>query len=761
MELKTFSIPVGDKEITLEIGRFSEQAEAAVLARCGGTIVHATIGLGAESNQGWFPLQVEYIENLYAGGKIKGSRWIKRGGRPSDEAILSARVIDRSIRPMFPDGFMREVQVITSVLSVDGVNNPDMVALVASTAALEISSIPFNGPLAGLRIGYKAENDAFIFNPTYEEMKDSDLDLIVAGTNEAIVMVEAGAQEVSEANMLRALQAAHEQIKSINGVISKMKAEIGKAKLAFEAPELDNELVEKIWQSHQAEIAQAVHAKAMLQKDDDTLTKLKEQLIAQDEALLEAPLGQIFDKLMKREARRRTFEERIRPDDRTTDQIREITCEVDILPTAHGSAMFKRGATQALTITTLASPDYAQLIEDMEGEEEKRYIHHYNMPPYASGETGRVGWPKRREIGHGALAERALWPMIPSQEEFPYTIHVVSEIMSSNGSTSQASVCGSTLSLMAAGVPIKKPVAGIAMGLMRNEETNEYVILSDIQGLEDHIGDMDFKVAGTADGITAIQMDIKIDGIPMDVMAKALEQARVGRLHILGKMLECISEPRGQLAANAPKIESVQIPVSKIGELIGPGGKNIRALQEETKTEVSVSEEGLVTIASPVQADLDAAAKKVREMMMEFEPGMEFDGEVMRIEDYGAFVQMVPGRDGLVHVSQMATGYVQSPHEVVKLGDTVHVEVLDVDGDRVRLTMLSKEEREQAEAQRRENGGGDRGGDRGDRGGRPGGGRGGFRGDRGGRGGRDNGGRGGRGGYGGGRGRDFGRDGDR
>jgi polyribonucleotide nucleotidyltransferase len=761
MELKTFSIPVGDKEITLEIGRFSEQAEAAVLARCGGTIVHATIGLGAESNQGWFPLQVEYIENLYAGGKIKGSRWIKRAGRPSDEAVLTSRVIDRSIRPMFPDGFMREVQLIISVLSVDGVNSPDMLAMIAGTADLEISSIPFHGPLAGLRVAYKASEDKFIFNPTHEEQADSTLDLIVAGTNEAIVMVEAGANEINEATMLRALQAGHDQIKGMNAVLSQMRAQVGKEKLVFEAPQLDAALVEKIWGKYQAQIAKAVHSKAMLEKNDDTLAKIKEELIAEDETLVDAPLGQILDKLMKREARRRTFEEKIRPDDRTTDQIRQITCEVDLLPTAHGSAMFKRGATQALTITTLASPDYAQLIEDMEGEEEKRYIHHYNMPPYASGETGRVGYPKRREVGHGALAERALWPMIPSQADFPYTIHVVSEIMSSNGSTSQASVCGSTLSLMAAGVPIKKPVAGIAMGLMRNEETNEYVVLSDIQGLEDHIGDMDFKVAGTADGITAIQMDIKIDGIPMAVMAEALEQARVGRLHILDIMLKCIAEPRKELAANAPKIVSVQIPPSKIGELIGPGGKNIRGLQESTNTEVSVSEEGLVTIASPIQADLDAAAKIVRDMMMEFEPGMQFDGEVMRVEDYGAFVQMTPGRDGLVHVSQMATGYVQDPREVVNVGDTVHVEILDVDGDRVRLTMLTKEEREQAEAQRRESGGG-QGGDRGgDRGGRDNGGRGGYRGgDRGGRGGGDRGGRGG--GFGGGRGRDNGgRGGDR
>jgi len=768
MEVKQFSIPIGEKEILLEVGRFSQQAEAAVLAKCGGTVVHATVALGGESNLGWFPLQVEYIEKLYAGGKIKGSRWVKREGRPSDEAILSARVIDRSIRPMFPDGYKREVQVIATVLSVDSVNNPDMLALVATTAALEISSIPFNGPISGLRVGYLPKEDKFTYNPTYEELTDSALDLIVAGTDKAIVMVEAGALEVSEAQMVKALEAAHEQIKGINSVLKEMKSAIGKEKSVFEAPQLDEELIEKIWKNHQSEIAQAVKAKALLQPQDDTIAKLKEKLIAEDEALEEAPLGEIFSLLMKREARRRTFEERIRPDERQTDQIREITCEVDLLPTAHGSAMFKRGATQVLTITTLASPAFAQLIEDMEGEEEKRYIHHYNMPPFASGETGRVGWPKRREIGHGALAERALLPVIPSQEEFPYTIHVVSEVMSSNGSTSQASVCGSTLSLMAAGVPIRKPVAGIAMGLMRNDDTNEYVVLSDIQGLEDHIGDMDFKVAGTDEGITAIQMDIKIDGIPMEVMTEALEQARIGRLHILGKMLECLPEPRKELAANAPKIEAVQILVSQIGELIGPGGKNIRSLQESTKTEISVDEDGRVTVASPIQEDIDRAVHAIRNMMMTFEPGMEFDGKVTRIEEYGAFVEMVPGRDGLVHVSQMATGYVRDPHEVVNLDDVVHVEVLEVDGDRVRLTMLSKEEREQAEAERqerRQQGGGDRGGSSGGRsGGRQDdgsgrsdrGGRGGYGGDRGGRGGdRRSGGRsdrGGRGGsYGGGR----------
>lgn len=733
MALYTHTLTLGGKTIELEVGRFAEQAEAAVMARCGDTVVLATVAMGGELNLGYFPLSVEYQENLWAGGKIKGSRWIKRAGRPSDDAILTGRVIDRSIRPMFPDDFTREVQVIVNVLSVDGVNNPDILSLIAASAALEISAVPFNGPLAGLRVGYNAENDSFLFNPTYEEMTSSTLDLIISGKQDSIAMVEAGALEVTEEVMLRAFAAGQEQINQLCAELTKMRQEIGKEKLVVEAKEYDQALIDMITSKYQDRLDAAVKARAQLMKDDGTRA-LKEELIAADESLKDQPLGEIINKLVKKAARRGTFENGIRPDDRGVEEIRPITCEVDILPMTHGSAMFKRGATQALTVVALASPEYALTIEDMEGTEDRHYIHHYSMPPFASGEAGRVGSPKRREIGHGALAERALLPVLPSQEEFPYTIQVVSNIMSSNGSTSMASVCGSTLSLMAAGVPIKKPVAGIAMGLMH--EDGKYVVLSDIQGLEDFTGDMDFKVAGTADGITAMQMDIKIDGIPMEVMTRALEQAKVGRMHILGKMLECISEPRKELAKTAPKIQQVAIPVDKIGELIGPGGKNIRALQEETNTEISVNEEGIVFVASAVQEDIDSAITRIKNQMMVFAPGMEFDGEVDRIEEYGAFVELTPGRTGLVHVSQMATGYVRDPHEVVQLGQRVHVEVLDVDGDRVRLTMLTPEEREQAEQQRRERGGDDRGGRGGDRGG-----------DRGGRGPRrDGGGRGFRGG---------------
>ncbi len=541
---------VGDKSIKLEVGRFSEQAEAAVLATCGGTVVHATIGLGGESSLDYFPLSVDYAEKLYAGGRIKGSRWVKREGRPTDGAILAGRVIDRSIRPLFAEGLKREVQVITTILSVDHQNNPDMLALLATAAAIEISSIPFDGPLAGLRVGYFADEDRFVFNPTFEEQDKSQLDLILAGTKDAVVMVEAGANEVTEAVMLRAFAEGHQVIAQLADEIVQMRNEIGKPKFEFNPPQFDQTLMETLASRFAAEIKEAVHLRATLAKDDG-LKAIIATLIAEDETLRLQPLGEMLNKLVKKEARRGTLEEGIRPDGRKTDEIREITCEIDVLPMTHGSAVFKRGSTQVLSVTTLASPALAQLIEDMEGEHERRYIHHYNMPPYASGEAGRFGAPKRREIGHGALAERALLPVIPEQEKFPYTIQVVSEVMSSNGSTSQGSVCGSTLALMAAGVPIRKPVSGIAMGLLK--QGDQHVVLSDIQGLEDFTGDMDFKVAGTKDGITAMQMDIKIKGIPMEVMTQALEQARVGRLFIMDKMLAAIAEPRPELSPVRPQ----------------------------------------------------------------------------------------------------------------------------------------------------------------------------------------------------------------
>lgn len=723
--LYTKEVKVGEKIITLEVGRFSEQVEAAVMAKCGNTWVHVTLALGGETSLGYFPLQVEYVEKLFAAGRIKGSRWVKRDGRPTDDAILRGRVIDRTLRPLFAEGLTREVQIIATVLSVDGVNDPDMVALVGAAAAVEISSIPFDGPVAGLRIGYDREADTFIFNPTYEEETKSAMDLILCGNSEAIVMVEAGAQEISEEIMIRAFDEGQAQLSQMAQSIKEMGEDIGKEKFTFIPEEEHVELQEALMKKYADKIKEMVIKEGKLQPTG--LEAVVGEVKAEREDLEENDIKHAFYSLMKKEGRRMIIEDGIRPDDRTTTEIRPITCEVDILPMTHGSAMFKRGATQALTVTTLGSPALSQLIEDTEGEHTRHYIHHYNMPPYASGEAGRIGSPKRREIGHGALAERALIPMLPSQEEFPYTIHVVSEIMSSNGSTSQASVCGSTMSLMAAGVPIKRPVAGIAMGLMTDGK-GKYVVLSDIQGLEDHVGDMDFKVAGSTEGITAMQMDIKIKGIPMDVMKQALNQARDGRLFILDKMLACIPEPRKQLSALAPKVQQLTIPGDRIGELIGPGGKVIKNIIAVTGAQVDVDEkdgQGIVNISSDDQAKIDHAFNWISDMMRVVTVGEEFDGTVTRVEGYGCFVEFLPGREGLVHVSTMSTEFVRDAHDMVNLGDKVHVRVAGIDEEgKIKLSMLTPEQEEEARASRPPREGGDRG-DRGGRGGF-GGGRGGF-----------------------------------
>lgn len=749
-KLYTKDIHVGEKTITLEVGRFSEQIDAAVLATCGETVVHVTLGVGKPANLGYFPLSVEYAEKLYAGGRIKGSRWVKRDGRPTDDSILKGRVIDRTLRPMFAEGLTNEVQVIATVLSVDMENDADMVALVASCAAAQISSAPFDGPVSGLRIGYMPETNKFVFNPTHAERETSQLDLILCGNREAIVMVEAGANEVSEEIMIRAFDEGQAQLAKMGDEIKEMGEEIGKAKFAFIPEPEQTELQDMFKTAYHDKIVEMVKLEATLKPTG--LDALIATIVAEREDLAERidDVKHAFYNLMKAEGRRMILEDDIRPDDRKLTEIRPITCEVDLLPRVHGSAMFKRGATQALTITTLGSPAMAQLLESSEGEETRYYIHHYSMPPYASGETGRFGAPKRREIGHGALAERALIPMLPSQKEFPYTIQVNSEIMSSNGSTSQASICGSTMSLMAAGVPIKRPVAGIAMGLM-SDGKGKYAVLSDIQGLEDHVGDMDFKVAGTTEGITAMQMDIKIKGIPMDVMRKALNQARDARLFILDKMLAAIPEPRKELSKYAPKIVQLEIPQERIGELIGPGGKMIKSIIAETGAQVDVEEDeerkvGLVNISSEDAEKIEAARSWIAGMMRSVEPGEEFDGTVTRVESFGVFVEFLPGREGLVHVSRMGTEYIGDANDVAHVGDVVHVRLTEIDDQgRNNLTMLTKEQevaKASASQDRPPREGGDRGGFRGgDRGGR-----GGFGGGRGG----DRGGS--RGGFGGGRG---------
>ncbi|MDH5533143.1 MAG: polyribonucleotide nucleotidyltransferase [Candidatus Pacebacteria bacterium] len=715
---------VGDKEVTIEIGKFTQQASAAVLVTCGETIVHTTVALGRKVSLGYFPLSVEFAEKLYSAGVIKGSRWVKRDGRPLDEVVLKARVIDRSLRPMFPDGITHEVQVINTVFSYDGQNDPDMLGMLGSTIGLAVSDIPFDGPIAGLRVGFNKENGEFMLNPTHDERDASDLDLVVSGSGDAIVMVEAGANEIKEDTMVDALVLAQENLGKVCTIIDEIVNEVGKEKveLISEDQRIETqaieELAEKIYETHSAEIREIVKLKGTLEKTglDEFKESLTEELnsaLEEGESIDGSYLSKAIDKLLKKETRKMIIDEEVRPDGRKTDEIRDIWSEVDVFPRTHGSAMFKRGATQALTITTLSDPSRGQLIESIEGERTDYYIHHYAMPPYASGEAGRFGFAKRREIGHGALAQRALMPMIPSQEEFPYTIHVVSEIMSSNGSTSQASVCGSTLSLMAAGVPIKRPVSGIAMGLM--SDGKKYVVLSDIQGLEDHVGDMDFKVSGTKEGITAIQMDIKLKGIPREILEQALEQARTGRIHIMDEMLKAIDAPREGISQYAPKILQISIPADRIGELIGPGGKMIKSIIEESGADINVDEDeekgvGLVNISSPDQDKIDTAAEIINGMMRTVELDEEFNGSVTRVESYGAFVEFLPGKEGLVHVSKMSPDFVKDANDLVKFGDRVNVRISELKDDgKIGLSMLTKEQEAEAESKR----GGDR--PRGDR----------------------------------------------
>jgi len=717
-KITSVSVNVGGRDLKLEYGKFSQQANAAILVTYGETMVHVTTVMGkSETTLSYFPLSVDFAEKLYAGGKIKGSRWVKRDGRPSDEAILKGRIIDRSIRPLFPKSVKRDVQVIATVLSADGENDADMPGLVATSAALSVSDIPWEGPIAGVRVGMI--DGVYVANPTYEQRKSSKLDLIVTGSAEAIVMVEAGANEVTEDEVLKAMQFAHEEIKKIIAIILDLQKQIGKVKQEFaEIITIPEDLRKEVSDKIRADLA----AKLGVPGSEDSLIEgfialLKDSYV---DKLDSKQLGEIIHDVLGEETRKTTIEKEVRIDGRKLTQLRELEAEIDILPRTHGSAMFKRGATQVLSIATLGAPSLGQILETMESETVKHYIHHYTMPPYASGETGRFGPPGRREIGHGALAERALMPMLPAEIDFPYTIMVVSEVMSSNGSTSQASVCGSTLALMAAGVPIKKPVAGIAMGLMFDGK--KAVVLTDIAGIEDHVGDMDFKVAGTKDGITALQMDIKVKGISFEVLEKALSQAKVARLEIMEVMLKAIPEPRKELSKYAPKIVQFEIPTDKIGEVIGPGGKNIKLIMSETGAQVDIDDStgvGKVTVSGIDPMGMTKAVTWIKGMTHDTETGEEYDGKVTRVEAYGCFVEFLPGKQGLVHVSRMSKDYVQDATSLVKEGDTVHVYVKGVDDmGRTDLSMVPLSElKPEAPREPRSGGfrprGNDRGGDRG------------------------------------------------
>ena len=718
------SVNVGGRDLVMEYGKFSEQANAAILITYGETVVHVTTVMGkSDTTLSYFPLSVDFAEKLYAGGKIKGSRWVKRDGRPSDEAVLKGRIIDRSIRPLFPKAVKRDVQVIATVLSADGENDADMPGLVAASASLTVSDIPWEGPIAGVRVGMI--DGQYVANPTYEERKNSKLDLVVTGSAEAIVMVEAGANEVTEEETLGAMKFAHDEIKKIVAVINDLQKQIGKAKQVFEeVVTIPTELREEVAGKIRADLA----SKLGVPGSEDGLIEgflapLKEEYA---EKLDSKQLYEIIHDVLGEETRKTTIEKELRIDGRKLTKLRELEAEVDILPRPHGSAMFRRGQTQVLSIATLGAPSLGQILETMESETVKHYIHHYTMPPYASGETGRFGAPGRREIGHGALAERALVPMLPAEIDFPYTIQVVSEVMSSNGSTSQASVCGSTMALMAAGVPLKKPVAGIAMGLMFDGK--KAVVLTDIAGIEDHVGDMDFKVAGTKDGITALQMDIKVKGISFEVLEKALAQAKVARLEIMDVMLKAIPEPRKTLSKYAPKIVQFEIPTDKIGEVIGPGGKNIKLIMSETGAQVDIDDStgvGKVTVSGVDPVGMDKAVTWIKGMTHVAEAGEEYEGRVVRVEGYGAFVEFLPGKQGLVHISRMSTDYVKDAADIVKEGDIVHVYVKGVDDmGRTDLSMVPLDQlKPEAPRERSGFGGGSRGGFGGGRGGD----RGGFR----------------------------------
>jgi len=685
-------IQIGGKTLTLQTGQFAEQANAAVTARIGDTIVLATVvAAPLMQDLGYFPLGVEYFERLYAGGRIKGSRFVKREGRPSDEATLTARLIDRSIRPLFPEGYNEEVQVIITVLSVDGENQPDVAAACATSAALAISDIPWDGPIGALRMGFVAKDHqqgVFVANPTFQDLEYSDLDLIVSATKKAVVMLEGGAREVPEATILEGIKQAQQEAQKIIKAIEALQKQVGQKKKAFDAPALDPKLVAAIEKETADNLSGAVKEAATKGGSSSSLAAIKKALLAKYEDQKKETINKIVDKLVKKTLRQQVLVKGERIDGRKLDEIRPIEIEVSVLPRTHGSAMFRRGGTQALTITTLGSPALEQLIENMEGEETKRYIHHYNMPPFTVGETGRLGWPSRREIGHGALAERALLPVIPAEEQFPYTIRVVSEIMSSNGSTSMASVCGSTLSLMDAGVPIKAPVSGIAMGMISDD--GQAVILSDILGFEDFNGDMDFKVAGTKQGVTAIQMDVKKSVLDLKLLSQALEQAKKGRLFILEKMLQALPVARQKVSEFAPKVAMVKIPEEKIGEVIGPGGKMIRKIIAETGASVDIDDDGVVSITALSRESVDQAIKWVEGLTREPKVGEVFEeAEVKRLMPFGAFVEILPGKEGLVHVSRMAPGFVQDPADIVKIGQKVKVVVVEIDElHRVNLSMV-------------------------------------------------------------------------
>jgi len=720
LDIREYRGMVGGKEVIIETGRFAQQAGGAVTVRMGDTMLFCSTTMGSpRAHLDFFPLSVDYEEKMYAGGRVPGG-FFRREGRPSEGAILISRVIDRTLRPLFPKNMRNEVQVILMSLSHDKEHHVDMLGVIAASTALTISDIPWNGPVAGARIGLV--DGELRVNPTYSEMANSKLDLRVSGTAEAINMVECNADQVDEDTMLEALFMAHDAVQDILALQGKIREEIGKAKNEPSTDDLDEALLAEVGAKVEGQIRDVMVSHADRNARREPLQQIQAGLLEAFEQRNETTedeaakidlkyVERAYDQVMKKVVRGRIINDGVRPDGRDYSTIRHLAADVGLVPRVHGSGMFIRGETQVLTIATLGTPRDSQFLDGLSPEDDKRYMHHYNFPPYSTGETYPMRGPRRREVGHGALAEKALLSMIPSEEVFPYVLRLVSEVMSSNGSTSMASVCGSTLALLDAGVPIKNPVGGIAMGLIKEGE--QVAVLTDIQGMEDHLGDMDFKVAGTVDGITALQMDIKIAGVTREIMRQALAQAKDARLQILDVMMQTMPQTRDTLSDFAPRMESFKISVDKIGAVIGPGGKNVRALQDEHQVKVDIQEDGLVYVAGESGAEVDRALEKIKAMVEEPEVGHIYTGTVKRVESYGAFVEFLPGTEGMVHVSQLADYHVKSVEEEVSVGDEIMVMVINIDGTgRVRLSRQAVLEGWDVEEAKRRDAAGSRGGPR-------------------------------------------------
>ncbi|MFY9443804.1 MAG: polyribonucleotide nucleotidyltransferase [Bacillota bacterium] len=682
---------IGGRTMRFEVGELAQQADGSVLVRYGDTTVLVTAVMSKEPREGidFFPLLVDYEERQYAVGRIPGG-WFKREGRPSEAATLAARMVDRPLRPLFPEGFRNDVQVVATVLSVDTDNEPDIVALNGASAALCISGIPFDGPVAGVRIG--RVDGAFVVNPTVEQASNSDMSITVAGTEDAIMMVEAGASEISEKDAVEAIVFAHEEIKRIVAVQREMMAKVGKQRIEVPVFQVDPEIDQAVRAYATDKIDAALRSPDKLERQDrvdavrNETRQHFEELHGDGFEQHSKTIDMVLDNIEKEIVRQMILNERTRVDGRALDEVRTITCKVGVLPRVHGSGLFQRGQTQVMTVCTLGTIGDEQLLDGLSEEESKRYIHHYNFPPYSVGEVRPIRSPGRREIGHGALAERSLLPVIPDEEVFPYTIRLVSEVLGSNGSTSQASVCGSTLALMDAGVPIRRPVAGVAMGLVKGDG-GQIAILTDIQGLEDRLGDMDFKVAGTAEGITAIQMDMKVKGISPEILEQALEQAREARLFILSKMLETIDRPRPELSPYAPRMSTMVVNTDKIRDIIGPGGKTIRKIIDDTGVKIDIQDDGRVYVYASDEEASNKAMSMIADLVRDVEEGEIYEGRVTRIMNFGAFVELLPGKEGLIHISELDWNRVNRVEDVLNIGDQVRVKVIELDGQgRINLS---------------------------------------------------------------------------